>query len=322
MLLNRITKSSIVRIITVNTGDMPKEDIEEYLRGIKQLMEQKSALNAGDSMAEYTNPGPIENNIYVPTNGETGTINTSQVGGDFNAGTSLPDIDYFTNKFFGALRIPKQYFGMTNDSTGFNGGSSLSIISSRYAKMIKRIQKTILQALTDCLNLMLIDKQMDSYIGKFTLKMQPPTTQEEVDRRENKSSNIALIRDTLDLLGDISDPVIKLKITKSLLSTIITDTEVLSLINEEIDKLEKEGKEGSSEENEDLDLEGDLGGEDYGSEESIGGSEPLDLDNSLGLENTEEETVPEEENSEESLPTPEELAGNEEIDFTNNTEEF
>lgn len=315
MLLNRITKSSIVRIISVNCGDMPKEDVEEYLRGIKQLMEQKSAINTGDSMSEYTNPGPIENNIYVPTNGETGTITTSQVGGDFNAGTSLPDIDYFTNKFFGALRIPKQYFGMTDDSTGFNGGSSLSLISSRYSKMIKRIQKTIMQALTDCINLMLIDKHMDSYIGQFTLKMQPPTTQEEVDRRENVSSKVGVIRDIVDLLGDIQDPSVKLKILKNLLSTVLTDPEVIGLIDEEIAKLEsEETTEGEefSEESSDL----DLGGSDKGfGEPSM--EEPLDLDSSLGLEEPTEETSTET-SEEETLPTPEELGGTD-LDFTNNT---
>nr|DAE27130.1 MAG TPA: portal vertex protein [virus sp. ctnRj46] len=40
---------------------------------------------------------------------------------------------------YGALRVPKQFMGFTDDATGFNGGTSLTIISSRYAKMIKRI---------------------------------------------------------------------------------------------------------------------------------------------------------------------------------------
>jgi len=35
--------------------------------------------------------------------------------------------------------VPKQYIGDTDDATGFNGGTALSIISNRYAKMIKRI---------------------------------------------------------------------------------------------------------------------------------------------------------------------------------------
>lgn len=50
LLLNRITKSSIVRIIGVEVGDMPKEEIGPKLRSIKQLIEQKSVLNSGVSL--------------------------------------------------------------------------------------------------------------------------------------------------------------------------------------------------------------------------------------------------------------------------------
>ena len=132
MLLNRITKSSIVRIINVEVGDMPKEMVGPHLQGIKALMEQKAAINEGNSIQEYTNPGPIENNIYVPINNGKGAITTDQVGGDVNI-SQIPDIEYFQNKFFGAMRIPKQYFGLTEDGAGFNGGESLAIISSRYA---------------------------------------------------------------------------------------------------------------------------------------------------------------------------------------------
>ena len=187
MLLNRVTKSSIIRLINIEVGDMPKEQVGPFLQRIKALMEQKAAINTGESMSEYNNPGPIENNIYVPTHNGQGTITTGQIGGDFNA-SPIPDIEYFQNKFFGALRIPKQYFGLTDDAAGFSGGESLAIISSRYAKMVKRIQNTLIQALTSVINLFLIDKKQNSYIGKFTIHMQPPTTKEENDRRENSAS--------------------------------------------------------------------------------------------------------------------------------------
>ena len=317
MLLNRITKSSIVRVIGVEIGDMPKEDVRGYLQGIKELMEQKSAINEGNNMSEYTNPGPIENNIYVPTKGGQGAITTTQVGGDVNVG-QLPDIDYFTNKYYGALRVPKQYFGFTDDAAGFNGGSSLSIISSRYAKMIKRIQNTLIQTLTDVMNLMLIDKKMSYYIGKFTIKMQPPTTQEEIDRRENVSSKMQIVGDIMNQLSDIDDKAIKLKILKSLLSNVITDTDVIDLIDEEVQKLEEQGpSQPSSEE-----------GQELGGEESFGGGGgSMNLDSALGL--TSEESgiesgeAPSEklggEESEETLPTPEELGG-EELDFTDSNQ--
>lgn len=242
VLLNRITKSSIVRVINVEVGDMPKENVGPHLNGIKQLIEQKSALNEGIGLNEYTNPGPVENNVYVPTRGGMGSITTSQIGGDVDV-KSLADLDYFQNKYYGAMRIPKQYFGNTDDGAGFNGGTSLSIISSRYAKMVKRIQNTLLQCLTDVINLMLLDKGLDSYVNKFDLHMLPPTTQEEIDRRDNLSSRVQLVTDVMNTLSDIEDNAAKLRILKSLLSNVITDNDVLNVIQEVIDKEEKNSEE-------------------------------------------------------------------------------
>ena len=104
-------------------------------------------------------------------------------------------IDYFKNKLFAGLKVPKQYFGETDDSTGFNGGTSLSIISSRYAKTVKRIQSTVIQMLTDAINILLIDRGLDSYVNKFDLHMQAPVTQEELDKRDSLSSEIAITDD-------------------------------------------------------------------------------------------------------------------------------
>ncbi len=310
MLLNRITKSAIVRLINVEVGDMPKENVGDHLRGIKALMEQKSAIDVGVSMNEYTNPGPIENNIYVPTYDGKGAITADQIGGDVNIG-QLPDIEYFQNKFFGAMRVPKQYFGLTDDGAGFSGGQSLAIISSRYAKSVKRIQNAILQALTDVINIMLIDKNLDSYVNQFTLHMLPPTTQEEIDRRDNVSAKVGIVNDIMGLLSDIEDPIIKTKILKSLISTIITDTEVIALLDEQISKMEEEGVNEEEPSSEDLDL--DMGGEDTFSSSTPSESsfdQSFDLDKELGIEGE----VPETEPSSDILPTPEETG----IDMTDN----
>lgn len=242
-LLNRITKSSIIRTIQVEVGNMPKEQVGPHLQAIKSLMEQKSAINTNASMSDYTNPGPIENYIYIPVHEGKGAITAGVIGGDFDP-KQLTDIDHFQDKLFGALGIPKAFFGVTDDGAGFNGGTSLSIQSSRYGKSVKRIQNTMCQMITDLVNLMLLDKGLNTYINKFTIKMQTPVTQEELDRRENKKNKIGVIGDIMMQLNDISNPVIKLKILKSLLSDSLTDTEVISYIQEQIDELEKTVEEG------------------------------------------------------------------------------
>lgn len=242
VLLNRLTKSSIVRLVNVEVGDMPKENVTKVLMNVKQMVEQKTALKTGSNMSEYTNPGPIENNVYVPTHGGIGTITTSQIGGDVDV-KSLADLDYYVDKLYGQLRVPKQYFGKTDDSTGFNGGSSLSIISSRYAKMIKRIQNTIIQTLTDVINLMLIDNGLVSYVNNFRLQMLVPTTQEEIDRKDNMSNSVQLVSDIMNMLSEIEDKSAKLRILKYLLTNVIDNSEVITVIQEQIDSLEQENDE-------------------------------------------------------------------------------
>lgn len=256
VLLNRVTQSSIVRVIGVEVGDMPKENVQPHLMNIKQLIEQKAAYDVGKSMSEYTNPGPVVNNVYVPTRNQQGVITTSQIGGDVKIG-DLADLSYYQDKLFGNLRVPKQYFGVTDDNAGFSGGESLSIISSRYAKMIKRIQNTMIQMLTDAINLILIDTGNEAYINRFTLKMQAPTTQEEVDRRDNLSNKVGLVRDIMDTVGDIENPTTKLKIAKSLLSNTISDNEVIQLIQEEIEAMEAQLEAESEPPVDDMSTEGE-----------------------------------------------------------------
>lgn len=310
MLLNRITKSSLVRVMNIEVGDMPKEMVGPHLARIKQLIEQKSAINEGQSLQEYTNPGPMENNIYVPTHNGQGTISTQQVGGDVDV-KGLADIDYFRDKLYGALKVPKQMFGFTEDGAGFNGGQSLSILSSRYAKTIKRLQNAFIQAMTDAVNIMLIDKGLDSYINQFVIRMQAPTTQEELDRRDNMDGKVGVINNIMMLLSDVQDEATKLKVLKSLLSTVLTDGEILTVLQEYINSVEEENIP-------------------KGEDEDEGPDGPMMSSSRVSVRDTRdnvpegppEEVMPEPEGEAESpeeviLPTPDELG----VDMTDNNAE-
>lgn len=308
VLLNRVTQSSIVRVIGVEVGDMPKENVQPHLMSVKQLIEQKASLDVGKSMQEYSNPGPVINNVYIPTRNQQGVITTQQIGGDVKIG-DLADLSYYQDKFFGNLRVPKQYFGVTDDNAGFSGGQSLSIISSRYAKMIKRIQNTIIQMLTDAINLILIDTGNDAYINKFTLKMQAPTTQEEVDRRDNLSNKVGLVRDIMDTLADIETPTTKLKILKSLLSNTISDADVIQLLQEEIENLEAEAEELESD-----NITDDASTDEYPDDELMDFSSSSSGFDFGGDESSDESTSDEED---ETLPSPADLDIGDVSDATN-----
>ena len=278
-LLNRITRSSIVRKVGVEVGDMPKEQVQQTLRRVKEMMEQKGAINVGNGMSEYNNPGPIENNIYFATHGGQGNITVEAVGGDVEV-KNLADLDWWNNKFYSSYGIPKQYFGWTDDGAGFNGGTSLTILSSVYAKGVKRVQNAMIQAITDAVNLFLLDKGLKSYLNNFTLKMRAPTTQEEINYRESLTAKVSAISSMQSLFTDVEDKVRRLRILKALLTSLNYGDSINAEIDAEIDALEKTAEEEKA-----ADAEGgvegsdlEAGGEDAGVEDAGGDMDLGSLD--------------------------------------------
>lgn len=238
ILLNRITKSSIVRNIQVEVGDMPKTQVQATLRRVKELFEQKSAFKVGESMSEYNSPGPIENNIFTATHNGQGAITINAIGGDLEV-KNLADLDAWVVKFYAAFGIPKAYFGYTEDGAGFNGGTSLAILSSVFAKSVKRVQNAIIQAITDAINLFLLDKGCKAYLNNFVLKMKAPITQEELSYRENLTSRISAISNMQALFSDIEDKSRRLEILKELINTLDYGDGIIQIIQEEINALEQ-----------------------------------------------------------------------------------
>lgn len=142
--------------------------------------------------------------------------------------------------------------------------------------------------------------------------MLPPTTQEEIDRRDNIAAKIQLATDTMNMLSDVNNPVIKFKIMKSLLSGILSNPEVTQLLQEYIDELEKEGKNTDESSKEETPVDS----EELPSLNNLPEEEPEEFDLSSDvLSPTETEESGEEVGSEQILPTPEELG----IDMTVNT---
>ena len=129
--------------------------------------------------------------------------------------------------------------------------------------------------------------------------MQPPTTQEEIDRRDNLSSKVSIAQDIMNITDDIQDPAARLKILKALLSNVIEDSDVTEIIQEEIDKLEEETTAVETNPQDD--------------EENIDNMN-INIDASPSSFNPEDETTEietevtaEEEPEDINLPTPEEL---------------
>lgn len=304
IILNRLTKSSLVRIIQIEVGDMPKDMISSHLQSIKAMMEQKGALDTKNKYNEYNNPAPVENNIYVPTHEGKGNISVANVGGEYDP-KQLTDLEYFRDKFFGSTGIPKQFFGYVGDGAGFSGGESLSIQSSQFAKRVRKIQSDMISMLEDLVNSLLYDRKLYNYINNFNLKMVTPVSKEEMDKKDAQTNALGVLRDLMDVLSDVQDIPTRLKIIKAYLQPIINDNDVMQYLQDEIDRLENEPEAEANPE-----VEG--GGE---APRSLGGGERPSREQAL--DNVGEEIFGGEENTESDLGAEpsEEPSGGESNDY-------
>jgi len=172
--------------------------------------------------------------------------------------------------------------------------------------------------ITTLVNIILMDRGLSKYVNKFTINMQKPLTQEDLDRTEAQQNTFRVVSDTLSLFSDIEDKAAKLKILKALMPQITDNAEIIEILEEQIAKLEENPESGTpTNSNSDKDsFRNDFEGSD---------NEPLNLDTALGLdeldnfeaeEGEEENTETPEENSA-SLPTPGETG----VDLVNGTGE-
>ena len=228
LLLNRLTKSALIRLLQIEVGDMPKTEANLLVQRVKSLMEQKMSINTETGNARsYNSPGPVENIVYIPTKGGKGAINQVTIGGDINV-KDIVDIDYFQNKQLAALKIPKQYLNFDSPE-GLSNGTNLTKVSSRYAHTIMRIQAAYTKGITNILNLFFIDKNLD-YVNKFTVKMVTPTTSEDTERSEILTNKISQVRDIMDLYADYSEEV-RHEILKTLTSDLLQIPSISEIFN-------------------------------------------------------------------------------------------
>lgn len=231
LLLNRLTRSSLIRILEIEMGDMPKNEVNAYLRRVKNLIEQHISMDVDEgSYKSFNAPGPIDNVIYIPVRNGKGSISVNNLGGDVNV-RDIADIDYFNNKRAGALKIPRSYLGDDMDGSGLSNGGSLTRLSVRYARTIKRVQNSYIRAITQLLNLFFLDKKLD-YVNKFTVRMASPSTQEDLERNELIESNASIVSGIMDLVESLEGDTQK-KILEFLMSNVMKMTEVANFIKED-----------------------------------------------------------------------------------------
>lgn len=283
LMLNRLTKSALLRILQVEVGDSPDPDAKRRVQRIKAMVEQKMSLNTQNGQSRsYNNPGPMENIIYQATKNGKGAITETTIGGDVNV-KDIIDIEFFQNRQLAALKIPKQFLNFDSPE-GLGNGTSLTKVSSRYAHTVTRIQNAYIQGITTLLNIFFLDKGLD-YINKFTVRMVNPSTVEEAERDEQLGNRINQIDDLMRLFEDYDEDV-KHRIRKRLVNDLLQIPSLNEILDELDAKMTQDADEITAEENSDDFTDDDFTGDDFTGEDDFVGDEeiPDDFADNIDIE--------------------------------------
>lgn len=298
VLLERVTKSSITRVIQVELGDLPESQKRKKLQEIKNQIEQQIQVNKqAGTMQSRAGAQPIENIIYTTTKNGKGAISTVNIGGDVDIG-NLSDVEDSENKVYGALLTPKALLGADMDGTGLSNGGSLTEMNTTYARRIKRGQVAICSAMKTLINIFaLSDGLGDKIVNNFEVKLTPIITVEDNRRDELMQTKIRNVNDIMALLDNLEqvDDDTKLKMLLEWLSTYLNQQDIVDILDERIKALEQEEQDNQTDNNDDKEQGGEFkisGG---------GGSSSTPFENNISI-NTDNE--PKDDNGNDIVPNP------------------
>lgn len=188
------------RIFYIDVGGMSHEQALSTVRKYQRQFSKKEYYNADSG--EWTsrfNPLNLTADIFWPIRKESQS-RVDYLGTDPNI-NGIVDIEYFRNKLFASLRVPRAYLGGDEYSSVRFGLSQLDISFSR---LIKRLQRAVINGLTDLVRIHLMLKDIDPRDEKndFTLMMTSPSTLDQEQKLEtlNLSLDIAI---KLKQVGDM-----------------------------------------------------------------------------------------------------------------------
>lgn len=200
--MSRVVRSAVYRIFQIEVGNSGKKETLKIINEIKRSIESRETFNKREDLYESNkSPLPMNSNIYSPKRNSKGDIQINEVGGHVDV-KDIMDIEYFRNKLFAALKIPKAFLGFDEEMPGNMGnGTALTKLDIRYARTVKRVQSVLKSGIKDMCNFYLDENDKKDKIGKFKVRMTTVSSSEDEERTNalsNKVNAASSISDFID----------------------------------------------------------------------------------------------------------------------------
>jgi len=198
--LYRIKRSPDRLLWKVDMTSTSADERYDILNEFKKAVTQKSYVDEQNTDARHeVLPWDTMSDIFLPVTQESQTDVTTLKGAGVVG--NIFDVEYFRRRLFSTLRIPEDYMGTSESSSGLNSTSSLAEQDVRYSRTIKRIQKAFMVAINQICQVDLVMRGIDIFKkeNEFRIAMNPPSYIEEqqiADVAKTRASTVAELLST------------------------------------------------------------------------------------------------------------------------------
>ena len=264
----RIVRSPERRVFYIDVGNIPAEDVEQYIQQVQTQMKRNQIVDEDSGQVDLRyNAMSIDEDYYIPVRAGNSSRIETLAGGQFTG--DIDDVNYLRDKLFSAIKIPKAYLAQSDAQ---EDKTTLAQKDIRFARTIQRLQRVVLAELQKiCVIHLFTLGYRNEDLTNFSLTLNNPSKIAELQELEH-------LRTKFDIAGAATEGLFSKRwIYKNIFK--MDDDEVERIMREQYTDSKHSslieavgtatGEAATPSEPADLgdDLGGDLGGDDLGGEE-------------------------------------------------------
>lgn len=196
----RLTRAPQKRKFTIPVGNIPSQQVPEYLRKIAAQFKNKKFYNpANGNFDERYAPLTQEDDFFLPKRPDGSGPDIETLQGADNLG-QIEDIEYFLKKMIAPTKIPPSRLGIGDKTGGDTDGKPLSQTSSDFAKNITWVQQVMAVGFS---KIALVHLALKGYsrdeMNSFWISLMVNSAMEELYRIETWQTRANIMADLRDI---------------------------------------------------------------------------------------------------------------------------
>lgn len=171
----------------VDVGDLPPNEALAYLNRVRQQYKKKKWVNPTTGRVDLKfNPLGQDEDFFVPSRKGTDGTRIDVLGAP--QWQSMDDIEYFRDKMFAAMKVPKSYLGQ-------DSGTARAVLSAedvRFARTVLRVQRELKNGLRKVCRVHLSALNVDPQAVDYDIHMTVPSAVFELAQMEVRNARADL----------------------------------------------------------------------------------------------------------------------------------